>query len=182
MTDVLLDPNDTGEIPPPPGQTRTRIDLGEKTRDLSDRRNRRDTTDEATRNLAHEIAGLPPRRRPASNEAAKTRLIDAPLGLAGENFGSPRWDIELDSTVMFGVVYQAAATLDGDLRPAAPGPRPTGPLPPNPPPTPQKGYAGRHRLSWGGRVRRLLAGMGVVGLALGAIWAGLILAAVAVFL
>jgi hypothetical protein len=183
MTDVLLDydPNDTGDIPPLPGETRTRIDLGEKTRDLSARRQRRDTTDEATRNLGPYVEFSHPIRRPISDVTAKTVLVDAPLGLSPGDL-APYWDIEPDSTVTFGVVYQAAATIDGELRPAAPGPLPS-PLPPPPPPAPQPSdYAGRHRLTWNGRVRRVLTGMGVVGLALVAIWAGLTLAAVAVFL
>ena len=176
MTD-LIDRADSGEIP-------HIDDLGiGATRDLSGHVGRRDTTDECTRNLAHEIAGLPPRRRPVSNENTKTRLIDSPLGLSGDNFGRPRWDLEPDSTLVFGVVYHAAATIDGDLRPAAPGPFPT-PLPPTPPPAPQPqpGYAGRHRLTFGRRMRRLLAGLGVVGAALVAIWLGLFVAGLAVFL
>jgi hypothetical protein len=32
MTDTLLSPDDTGEIPRPVGETRTRIDTGEQTR------------------------------------------------------------------------------------------------------------------------------------------------------
>jgi len=176
MTD-LIDRADSGEIPPID-------DLGVKPiRDLSDRLHRRDTTDECTRNLAHEIAGLPPRRRPTASQTVDFTLVDAPLGLAGDNFGRPHWDIEPVDTLVFGVVYHAAATVDGELRPAAPGPLPT-PLPPTPPPAPQPkpGYAGRHRLTFGRRVRRLLAGMGIIGAALVAIWAGLTVAALAVVL
>lgn len=180
MTEALIDHADSGEIPRLPGEHRTRIDLGEATRDL--RSFRRDTTEEHTENLAHHIAGLPPRRRPVSDVTAEARLIDAPLGLAGANFGQPRV-IDLEKTAMFGVVYNAAATVDGELRPAAPGPLPT-PLPPDPQPAPEPepAYTGRHRLTLGRRVRRFVAGMGVVGAAVVAIWAGLILAAAAVFL
>jgi hypothetical protein len=165
MTDTLLDydPNDSGEVARLPGEYRTRIDAAAL---------HSDETGENTQNLGR--------------YAIHASVVGA----------IPRKVIELDDTVTFhipqtiGVVADTqtltllgslTATPDGELRPAAPGPKP-GPLPPNPPPAPKPGYVGRHRLSWGGRARRLLAGMGVVGLTLGAIWAGLILAAVAVFL
>jgi len=73
MTD-LIDRADSGEIP-------SFDDLGiEATRDLSAHRRRRDTTAELTQNLAHEIAGLPPRRRPDATGEIPL-LIDAPLGM-----------------------------------------------------------------------------------------------------
>jgi len=157
MTDTLIDRADSGEIPKMPGEHRIRIDLGEPTQRID------------------------------------PRLIKAP------SFDAiPRKVFDLDDTVTYlpqtiGVVPDpeterlsllgSVAGVDGDLRPAAPGPFPT-PLPPNPPPAPQPkpSYAGRHRLTFGRRVRRLLAGLGVVGAALVAIWAGLSLAALAVFL
>jgi hypothetical protein len=159
MTD-LIDRADSGEIPPLPGEYRMRIDLGEKTQRID------------------------------------PRLIKAP------SFDAiPRKVIEIDETVYFhipetiGVVPDPeteqltvlgslTADITGEFHPSAPGPQP-GPLPPDPQPAPdpQPGYAGRHRLSWGGRVRRLspwwaLAGVVVFGLA---IWAGLYWAAAVVF-
>jgi hypothetical protein len=38
MTDTLLSPDDTGEIPQPVGETRIRIETGEKTRNLREER------------------------------------------------------------------------------------------------------------------------------------------------
>jgi len=156
VTGTLLDydPNDTGEIPRPVGETRTRIDIGETTQPID------------------------------------RRIVDAP------SFDAiPRRVIDMDDTVTFhipatiGVVADtqqltllgSVAGVDGELRPAAPGPFP-GPLPPNPAPAPapKPGYVGRHRLSWGGRVRRLLARAGVAGALVVAVWAGLVLAALVV--
>jgi hypothetical protein len=182
VTDTLIDydPNDTGDIPPID-------DLGiEATRDLSSHARRRDTTGEATQNLGPYSEFARRIRRPASDETAKMKLVDVPLGLSTGDL-APYWDIEPDSTVTFGVVYQAAATIDGELRPAAPGPFPV-PLPPDPKPDPKPGYAGRHRLGLRGRAARGLRaplwarvaiGAGLIVLA-GA-YAGLVLAALAVF-
>jgi hypothetical protein len=155
MTDLLLDydPNDTGEVNRLPGETRIRIDLGEPTQRID------------------------------------PRLISAP------SFDAvPRKVYDLDDTVVYlpqtiGVVPDterlsllgSVAGVDGELRPAAPGPKP-GPLPPTPPPAPKPGYAGRHRLTFSRRVRRLITGMGIVGAALFAIWLGLTMAALAVVL
>jgi len=154
MTD-LIDRADSGEIPALPGERRMRIDLGDPTQRID------------------------------------PRLISAP------SFDAvPRKTFDLDDTVIYlpqtiGVVPDterlsllgSVAGLDGELRPAAPGPFPT-PLPPTPPPAPkpEPGYAGRHRLTLGRRVRRLIAGMGIIGAALVAIWAGLTVAALAVVL
>jgi hypothetical protein len=60
MTDVI----DSGEIRRPVGETRTRIDLGEK-----------------TQNLAGWDADLPPYRRPSATEDTAALLVDVPLGL-----------------------------------------------------------------------------------------------------
>jgi len=157
MTDTLIDRADSGEIPKLTGEQRMCIDLGDPTQRID------------------------------------PRLINAP------SFDAvPRKVFDLDDTVTYlpqtiGVVPDpeterlsllgSVAGVDGELRPAAPGPLPT-PLPPNPPPAPQPqpGYAGRHRLTFGRRVRRLLAGLGVVGAALVAIWLGLFVAGLAVFL
>jgi hypothetical protein len=122
MTIELLHPDDSGEVARLRGETRTRIiraDTGENTQNLG-------------------------------RYAIHASVVGA----------IPRKVIELDDTVTFhmpetiGVVADTetltllgslTAGLDGDLRPAAPGPRPTGPLPPNPPPAPKPGYVGRHR-------------------------------------
>jgi hypothetical protein len=124
MTDTLLDydPNDSGGITRLPGETRIRID----TADLHS-----DETGERTQNLGR--------------YAIHASVVGA----------IPRKVIDLDDTVTFhipetiGVVADTqtltllgslTATPGGELRPAAPGPRPTGPLPPTPPPTPPSKY------------------------------------------
>lgn len=140
MTILTRNPNDSDEFPLGIGEERTVI-------------LRRDTTGEATRNLAPEIAGLPPRRRPAAT-GAYPALVAMPLGM---NHHDMTRVIEIDETVIYRLprvvdpeterlsLLGTVAGIDGDLRPAAPGPRP-GPLPPNPPPAPKpSGYAGRRR-------------------------------------
>jgi hypothetical protein len=123
MTD-LIDRADSGDIHRPIGEDRTVI-------------LRRDTTTEDTRNLAHEIAGLPPRRRPAADETVRMRLIEPALGLNHHDMARV---IEIDDTVTFGLAgpqgpapapkpprpsvppqYDMTATVDGELVPAGPG-------------------------------------------------------------
>lgn len=118
MTDTLLKPDDTGEIP-------TRIDdLGiEPTADLRHHMHRRDTTSELTQNLAHEIAGLPPRRRPEADITAEFKLIEPPLGLSAVDLAVAQpiapWERVVDITSPSG--------------PATPPPVPDGPIiPPRP--------------------------------------------------
>lgn len=74
MTDTLLDysPEDTGDIPALVGETARIITPADRERLLG----------EDTRNLAHDIAGLPPRRRPDALDTP-TVLIDMPIGMVG---------------------------------------------------------------------------------------------------
>jgi hypothetical protein len=118
MTD-LIDRADSGEIPPID-------DLGiEATRDLSSHVHRRDTTGEHTRNLAHDIAGLPPRRRPDSDHTIEMALIEPPLGLS-------HGDLEPVSGVPTVFLteedMQPAEDLEGPQKPV-PVPRPPQPAP-----------------------------------------------------
>lgn len=193
MTDVLLHPDDSGEVTRLPGETARIITGVERERLIG----------EATQNL-----GQYARPDAPFGYLRKTFDIDdtvtympATIGLAGPQSPPPPlpppppppptslydaqpiapWERVADTAHL--TLLGSVAGMDGDLRPAAPGPKP-GPLPPDPQPAPapKPNYAGRHRLTLGRRVRRLLAGVGVVGLAVAAIWAGLTLAAVAVFL
>jgi hypothetical protein len=118
MTD-LIDRADSGDI-------HRFDDLGiEATRDLSSHVHRRDTTDEATRNLAHEIAGLPPRRRPESDPTIGTSLIEPPLGLS-------HGDLEpvpgVPAVFLTEEDMQPADDLEGPQKPV-PAPRPPQPAP-----------------------------------------------------
>jgi hypothetical protein len=175
MTDLLLHPDDSGEVTRLPGeetvrivgetQTRMWIDTGEKTQRIDPRIVDAPSFDAIPRKV-FDIDDTVIYRRDAV-------VYDQP----------PTFAVVSDpETEQLTVLGSLTADITGEFHPSAPGPQP-GPLPPDPQPAPdpQPGYAGRHRLSWGGRVRRLLAGMGVVGLALAAIWAGLVIAAVAVF-
>jgi hypothetical protein len=121
VTDTLIDydPNDTGDIPPID-------DLGiEATRDLSSHVHRRDTAGEHTRNLAHDIAGLPPRRRPDHDHTIEMSLIEPPLGLS-------HGDLEPVSGVPTVFLteedVQPADDLEGPQKPV-PAPRPPQPAP-----------------------------------------------------
>ena len=177
MTDVLLDPNDSGEV--------TRIDsLGaEPTEDLRHHMNRRDTTGELTQNLGQYARPDAPFGYLRKTFDIDDTVIYMPetIGLAGPQSPPPplpkppskSYDPETAVISLLGAV----AGMDGELRPAV--------------------YVGRHRhpddldLDEGGRYwemqrpayeRRLspwwaLAGLVVAGLA---IWAGLILAGAAV--
>jgi hypothetical protein len=118
MTD-LIDRADSGDI-------HRFDDLGiEATRDLSSHAHRRDTTDEATRNLAHDIAGLPPRRRPDHDPTIEMSLIEPPLGLS-------HGDLEPVSGVPAVFLteedMQPAEDLEGPQKPV-PAPRPPQPAP-----------------------------------------------------
>jgi hypothetical protein len=118
MTD-LIDRADSGDI-------HRFDDLGiEATRDLSSHARRRDTTDEATRNLAHEIAGLPPRRRPDHDPTIEMSLIEPPLGLS-------HGDLEPVSGVPTVFLteedVQPVEDLEGPQKPV-PAPRPPQPAP-----------------------------------------------------
>lgn len=74
MTDLLLDPNDTGEIPmTAPGETLTRIYVGE-----------------ATENLMPYADGLGPAlRRSAADITGELVLIDVPLGFGFDGPQAP---------------------------------------------------------------------------------------------
>jgi hypothetical protein len=108
MTDILTrDPNDSDEFPLGIGEQRTVII-------------RRDTTREVTQNLGHEIAGLPPRRRPAADETVtRMRLIEPALGLNHHDMSRV---IEIDDTVTFGL-----AGPQSPPPPLPPAPRPSVP-------------------------------------------------------
>ena len=119
MTDTLIDRADSGEIP--------RIDdLGEgPTTDLRQHL-RRDTREELTQNLGHEIAGLPPRRRPESDPTIETRIVEHPI--------LNTWD--MDETVIYlptvaDSLAGASATVTGDLQ-GPQSPPPPLPKPPRP--------------------------------------------------
>jgi len=160
MTDTLIDRADSGEIPKLTGEHRMRIDLGE-----------------ATQNLNPYLVPSGPFPIPLRHNDTTPESLVTGHGYDPEAHLGPIVDM-IDT-----VTFHITAGVDGELRPAAPGPKP-GPLPPPPPrpTTPRPGYAGRHRLTFGRRVRRLLAGLGVVGAALVAIWLGLFVAGLAVFL
>jgi hypothetical protein len=121
MTDTLLDydPNDTGDIPPID-------DLGlDATRDLSSHAHRRDTTGEATRNLAHEIAGLPPRRRPDHDPTIEMSLIEPPLGLSHGDLAPVSG---VPAVFLTEEDMQPADDLEGPQKPV-PAPKPPQPAP-----------------------------------------------------
>lgn len=116
MTDVLLHPDDSGEVTRLPGETARIITGAERERLIG----------EATQNLGQYA-------RP-----------DAPFGYLRKTF-------DIDDTVTFHIpetigiipdpetvtlsLLGSVAGMDGDLRPAAPGPFPV-PLPPDPQPAP----------------------------------------------
>lgn len=134
MTITTTDSADSGEVARLVGEERTVII-------------RRDTVGEATRNLAHDIAGLPPRRRPAADETVtQMRLIEPALGLNHHDMDRV---VEMDETVIYripetiGIVDTdrltildslagSYADMDGELQ--GPQPKPTQPLPPDPRP------------------------------------------------
>jgi hypothetical protein len=117
MTGTLLDydPNDTGDIP-----------TGDIPRQIGEERIviRRDTTGEDTRNLSHEIAGLPPRRRPAADETARMRLIEPALGLNHHDMSRV---IEIDDTVTYMPATIGLAGPQDPPPPLPPAPRPSVP-------------------------------------------------------
>jgi hypothetical protein len=199
MTDVLLDydPNDSGEVARLPGEetvrivgeTHTRIDLGEATQRIDPRIVAAPSFDAIPRkvfDLDDTVIYMPATIGLAGPQSPPPPLPPPPppTSLYDAQPISP-WERVADTAQL--TLLGSMAGLDGELNPPPPpGPDPLPPPPPPAPkppaPKPKPRYAGRHRLTWGGRVRRLLAGMGVVGAALVAIWAGLTLAAVAVFL
>jgi hypothetical protein len=162
VTDTLLDPNDTGEIPRPVGEHRMRIDTGEKTQRIDPRLIKAPSFD-----------AIP--RKAFDLEDTVVYHRDTVVYHLPPSIGV----IPDPETVTLTLLGSLTAAPNGDLRPAAPGPRP-GPLPPTPPPAPKPRYVGRHRLSWNGRARRLLAQVGVAGAFVLAVWAGLVLAALVV--
>jgi hypothetical protein len=112
MTDTLLSPDDTGEIPQPVGETRIRIDTGEQ-----------------TRNLAEYVITAP------SFDAIPRRVFEMDdtviympetIGLAGPQSpppplppvppAPPQYDMDTERLSLLGTV----AGLDGDLYSAPP--------------------------------------------------------------
>lgn len=154
MTDILLDPSDTGEIPRPIGETTHHITAADRQRIIG----------ETTQNLGHEIAGLPPRRRPDATGELPA-LIDVPIGMTIGTDGMldlaaaqpiAPWERVADTERL-----SILGTLTGPQAPPTPDPpppppppsaltSPSGPATPPKPPRPAapgKGrrYVGRHR-------------------------------------
>jgi hypothetical protein len=181
MTDTLIDydPNDSGEVARLPGEHRTRIDLGEATQNLNPYLVPSGPFpiplrySDAVPDSLVTGHGYDPEAHPGPVVDMVDTVTFPPPPLYDAQPIAP-WERVADTAQLS--LLGSVAGIDGELNPPPPGPDP---LPPPPPPKPR--YVGRHRLTWGGRVRRLLARMGVVGVALAAIWAGLVLAAVGVF-
>jgi len=167
MTDVMLDPNDSGEVARLRGETRMRIDLGEATVRIDPRLIKAPSFDAIPRktfDIDDTVIYMPETIGLAGPQSPPPPLPKPP---------SKSYDPETVTISLLGAV----AGMDGELRPAV--------------------YVGRHRhpddldLDEGGRYwemqrpayeRRLSpwwapAGLVVAGLA---IWAGLILAGAAV--
>jgi hypothetical protein len=133
MTDTLLSPDDTGEIPQPVGETRIRIETGEKTRNL---REERDAILAATGRLRHFDA--PPQSLvtghgydPEAHSGPIVDLFDTVTfritdDLAGPQSpppplppvppAPPQYDMDTERLSLLGTV----AGLDGDLYSAPP--------------------------------------------------------------
>jgi hypothetical protein len=133
MTDTLLSPDDTGEIPQPVGETRIRIETGEKTRNL---REERDAILAATGRLRHFDA--PPQSLvtghgydPEAHSGPIVDLFDTVTfritdDLAGPQFpppplppvppAPPQYDMDTERLSLLGTM----AGLDGDLYSAPP--------------------------------------------------------------
>jgi hypothetical protein len=145
MTDTLLDydPNDSGGITRLPGEDRTviiRFDTGEQTKNL---REERDAILAATGRMRY--GNVVPQSLvtghgydPEAHPGPIVDLVDTVTFHIPETIGV------VADTQHLTLLGSPTATVDGDLRPAAPGPFPV-PLPPNPPPAPKPGYVGRHR-------------------------------------
>ena len=152
MTDTLLDPNDTGEIPRLVGETRIRIDTGEATQNLAE-----------YARVMPPMAAIPRRVFDLDDTVIYMPETIGVVGLDDKPYPKPPyplppnpkydlaaaqpvapWERVVD-TGRLTILGSLTAAPDGELRPAAPGPFPV-PLPPTPPPAPQpSGYVGRHR-------------------------------------
>ncbi len=136
MTITTTDSADSGEV--------TRLAAEERTVIM------RTDPGEATQNLGRYHVDAP------SFEAIPRKVFDLDdtvtympetIGLAAAQPIAP-WDRVLDPETQHLTLLDSMAGIDGELRPAAPGPRP-GPLPPDPKPAPAPKYVGRHRrTSW----------------------------------
>jgi hypothetical protein len=131
MTDTLLDydPNDTGDIPV--GETRIRIETGEKTQNLG-------------RYAIHaSVVGAIPRKVIDIDDTVTFHIpptIGVVPDLADAQPVAP-WERVADTQRL--TILAALGDFTGPQIPPTPDP-----VPPPPPPTPARGYVGRHRDPW----------------------------------
>lgn len=112
MTDTLIElhPDDSGEIPALPGESIHRITAADRERLLG----------EDTRNLAHEMAGLPPRRRPEVDITSEFKLIEPPLGLSSGDLAPAQLERAVDITNPTGPATPPPVPPDGPVIPPRP--------------------------------------------------------------
>jgi len=167
MTD-LIDRADSGEIPPPPGEHRIRIDLGEKTQLIDPRLIKAPSFD-----------AIP--RKVIDIDDTVAYQLPPTVGIIPDLAGDP----ETERLTVLGSLAGVTARIDGEFEgPQKPVPVPKPPRPSAPGRDQRARFEARRMFRRGRHALPVstLELVAYVALGVTAIWAGLTLAAVAVFL
>jgi hypothetical protein len=161
MTDTLLSPDDTGEIPQPVGETRIRIDTGEKTQIIDPRLIKAPSFDAIPRRVFEmddTVIYMPETIGLAGPQSPPPPLPPVPPA-------PPQYDMDTERLSLLGTV----AGLDGDLHSAPPTLRRSVPYVM---PADRKPWAGARHAMPAPRWTRYAIGVGAVMV----VWAVVVLA------